>query len=678
MSLRAGTVVGTLVMSVLGGCSDVAEPTLGRVEIQVVPAIDTLMVHDTTRAVLSGFDQDGRSYPAGPVSWQSSNPAVVGIDTAGLVEARGAGTAFIVAAVGALADSLQVVVAGTRHTRAITASEVWSLEGAPHLVSGVVNAGGPGGVTVTIEPGALVLFDSAAGLSFGVTGTGSLMARGDAAAPIVMRGVRPTAAAASWRGLTFRGRVQSELRHVTLSGCGGPRNDEQPLACVVAGHRFLGSDPTVLIDHLTIDDAAGAGIVLQGGSRFAPGSAHLSVRDVRGHVATVPVTTAGDFPLGGAFSGNDVDEIVLIGGTIRQSVTWQGPGPRWFLEEPVIIEGPDAPVLTVTPGVTMRFASYGGFVVGKGAPGGVRIGAAGAAPVTLTTTHQNSWAGIAFGPYATPSSVAETVFENCGSFSTAGYGQGCVLLVGNFFGTGPAPVLENVTIRGAVGVGVGAVGGGRFGDGSRGLVITETVGSPGTPISFYRSSVGSVPPGSYTGNTLDAIWIRDVAITRSERWRNHGVPYMLIDGLLVGHWVNPILTLDPGVVLRFAPGAYASIGQHAPGGLRAIGLDGAPVVFSGQLDFPGAWMGIVIGPQADASTLLERVTVDFAGGDDGQAAAGIRVARDLGSIIRSSLISRSAGCGIARMGTDPWVTDFTTPALGNTFQDNAGPNQCGP
>jgi hypothetical protein len=30
------------------------------------------------------------------------------------------------------------------------------------------------------------------------------------------------------------------------------------------------------------------------------------------------------------------------------------------------------------------------------------------------------------------------------------------------------------------------------------------------------------------------------------------------------------------------------------------------------------------------------------------------------------------------MSGTPWTTNFTAAQLGNTFQDNVGPNQCGP
>ncbi len=679
-AVKVSIVRSTLFTFAVVSCSDsgTEPPRLGRLEVHLDRPASSLLIHDTVRARLLGFDQSGHPYPAGPVTWRSSDPSVVQVDAEGLVEGVGPGSATIVARVGVLADSLRLPVAGTLHNTPITTSELWTLAGAPHVVRGTVSVGGAAGVVVTIEPGVAVLFADGAGLTFGLGATGSLVASGSPTAPIELRGAGTTSTPGSWIGLTLRGVNQSVLRNVTLSGCGGARSDEQPTACVVLGHRFLGSDPTVLVENVTVQDAAAAAIILQGESRFAAGSTSLSVHNVRGLVASLPAAAVADFPLGGSFAGNDLNEIRVLNDTIRTSATWGDPGVPWHVLEPVLIEGAQGPVLTIPAGLSMRFAFGGGFVVGRGAPGGVRIGSAGAAPVSLVSSDENGWAGVVFWPSALPSSISEATLDNCGSYQDSPDGHGCVVMAGNFFGTGPAPVLENVTIRRGIWAGVAMVGSGRFGEGSHNVVITKTSGSPGTPVYVRGSSPSSIPPGRYTGNALDAIWLSRAEVTTSEVWRNHGVPYRLSEGLLIGHVSAPVLTLEPGVVLQFAPGGLISVGGLAPGGLRAAGLDTAAVVLTGEWEFPGAWGGLEIGPQADPGTLLDRVIVDYAGAAGQPGAAGIRIARDFGEIVRNTLIRRSGGCGITRTSGVPWSTDFTAASLSNTFQDNVGPAQCGP
>jgi hypothetical protein len=51
---------------------------------------------------------------------------------------------------------------------------------------------------------------------------------------------------------------------------------------------------------------------------------------------------------------------------------------------------------------------------------------------------------------------------------------------------------------------------------------------------------------------------------------------------------------------------------------------------------------------------------------------------DLGPISRNSTIRNSATCGVTILNQPPWSTDFTVPALGNSFTNNAGGAVCGP
>lgn len=664
------------------GCSDQSSepPRLDRLEIHLTPDISTLMVNDTTRAQVIGFSQYDVPYPVGPNTWRSSDSLIARVSSAGLVEGRGLGSFFVMVTTGGLTDSLPLTIAGTLHASPITASEVWTLADGPHGVRGEVEVGGPGGATVTIESGVSVLFRSGAGLTFGLNDDGVLVASGSASAPITFRSADTSLAPGFWIGLTFRGAMRSQLHHVALRGCGGTRSDGQPSSCIVLGHPFLGADPTLLVDDVTIDVAGGPGLILQGESRFDSASTLLSVHSVHGPVAMLPAQTAQDFPLGGSFGGNDANEIQLFGDTIKQSAAWANAGVPWTVLGPVLIEGALGPVLTIRAGLSLQMAFGGGFVVGKNLPGGLTIGASGGPAVNLLSTSAPGWSGVVFWPSALPSSIRGAVLDNCGSYNDTGYGQGCIFAIGDFTASagGPAPLLQDLTISHAIDAGLALVGGGQFGAGSGNVVITQTRGSPGTPITTNASSLSSVPPGTYTGNSLDAIWIYTAQVTTSQTWGNHGIPYLFATGLLVEGAANPVLTIDSGATLQFAPGGLLWVGALAPGELHAVGTVTAPIVFTGQYGFAGSWMGVEIGPFAATTTLLDHVIVDDAGADDGQAAAGIRLAQDLGPIVQHTLIRNSAGCGIARMGTSPWVTDFTAAPLGNTFQNNAGADQCGP
>lgn len=661
------------------GCSEsgTGSSSLVRVAILSHASLTAFMVNDTEHLQLVGYDHAGQPYPTGPVVWRSSNTSVMRVDTSGTATGVAVGSATISAAGSGLTDSVAVKVIGTRHRSPITASETWTKAGSPHLVVAQLPVGGPGGVTLTMEAGVEVMFTDTAGLIFGVNGAGLLLAQGSAAATITLHDTSATPNPGGWIGLTFRGNNRSELHHVVVSGCGHARKDDDPVACLVVGHRIPEPDPTLLLDSVLVQLGAGAGVLLQDKARFVSGSAALSVHNMRGHIATLPAGAALLFPLGGTFVGNDTNEVRLSADTLRESATWTSSIP-WAVVGPILIEGPAHPVLTIPAGMTLPFGFGAGFVVGKNAPGGLLIGSAGGPVVDLPSLRGSTWAGVDFYPAALPSAIDDASLEDCGNYNDVLYGQGCVFIIGNFADSAPAPVFENVTIQRATDVGVSAVGGGRFGAGSHDLTISGTGGTIGAPLWFYLSSPSSLPKGTYTGNAQDVAHVYAVDITGDETWHNPGVPYLLSNGLSVGDSADPTLTLDSGVVLQLVPGGGVSIGDLAPGGLRAIGTATAPVTLTGQYVMPGAWMGVSIGAYADTTTQFDHVILDNGGASDGILATGFRVAKDYGPIIRNTLIIHSAGCGITRMTGVPWTTDFTIPALGNTFQSNAGPAQCGP
>src|SRR6267154_5586853 len=102
------------------------------------------------------------------------------------------------------------------HTGPVTSDETWTRAASPHIVRGYVSVSS--GATLTIEPGATVLFDTLSLLTFIRSGT--LRALGTAAQPITMRSLDTVAGPGFWAGLAVRSNTASEMHYVELSGCG--------------------------------------------------------------------------------------------------------------------------------------------------------------------------------------------------------------------------------------------------------------------------------------------------------------------------------------------------------------------------------------------------------------------------------------------------------------------------
>jgi len=638
------------------------------------------MINDS--AQLTAFDGGGNPLPPSSVTWHSSNPAVLSV-SGGLAVGLARGTSRVDVTSGSVTGSLTVSVQGTRHSSPITTDQTWSLATAPHgvkgrlLVSGTL--GGPK-VTLTIEPGVTVIFLNSAGLTFGGSGAGGLAAIGSAAAPITLRGSDSTGTPGKWVGLTFRSADTSRMLHVILTGCGGVRTDSLPSGCVVGMPSPGGSGQALLIDTVIVQSAAVSAVTLGRGAHFAAGSSTLSVQGTRGHIAAVPAGIAAEFPVGGTFFGNDTEFVQITGDTVRTSGTWSAAVP-WEVLDPVLIEGPATPVLKIPAGTTM--AMIGGFVVGKNAAGGLQIGDTAGSPVMLQPIGASLWAGIDFSANAVNSFIANATLKNPGAYNPTRAGSGGLSIAGNYNGgPTPAPVLRNVTIEGAYEWGVGLSNGGTFGVGSANITITGTTQDmnsfTGTPLVVYQSSPGSIPAGHYTGNGWDVIQVLDVTVRQDQDWHQHDVPYLLRGNVTIGDSLaNPVLTLDSGVVLELMNNGL-SVGASAPGAIHAVGTATAPITFRGVSDVPvpGSWGGIQVWYQADSSTVFNHVIVD-AGGAPQPVAGEFVFYVDLGPIIKNAMISHSAGCGIMISGT-PFSTDFTAPALGNSFVSDTLGAQCGP
>src|SRR5437879_9259655 len=145
--------------------------------------------------------------------------------------------------------------------------------------------------------------------------------------------------------------------------------------CLFHGRLSIpGGSPALSIDHVRLQDAAGGAVILQRESRFGAGSEALSVRNVLGHIATLPAGETARFPLAGTFAGIDTSQVRLTHDTLRDSLTWARDIP-WTVLEPVLIKGPHQPVLTIPAGATLL--RNGGFIVARNATGGVQIGTEG-------------------------------------------------------------------------------------------------------------------------------------------------------------------------------------------------------------------------------------------------------------------------------------------------------------
>lgn len=622
--------------------------TIVRVDLAVQPQRPFYPVRDTARGNAKGWFDDGTS--VGHANWRSLDTTVASVDTGGLIHMRGRGITAIEAEIGGKTAQVQVVVRGLLHRSiTISADEIWQVADTPHVVDGLINVGSPDTTVITIQPGSRVVFRPAAGLAFGGQlwpGPARLIIP-PGGAPVVMEG--DVAGPGTWGGLAFAGPETSELRNVTLHGCG------------VGGNPCIASSASLLVQDVTVAGAPQVALALYA-TGFVAGSGNLTVTGGGGHIAEIVPALAGRWPAGGRYEGNADNTIWIMNGTITDSATWP-VGVPWKLVGQVGVEGPANPVLRLPAAVSLAMGPGASVTVGDNGYGGLVVGDS-AGPVLELAPSGGPWGNLTFADGTTTASLDHVVLRSCGAGS-----EDCIAVTGGS-GYGTRLAVRDVSIQSCRFNGIGFWTLGQFDSTSHDLTVT---GCANAPIAMPADAAASLPSGSYSGNGVDAIVLEWGGVTRDASWRNLGVPYLLLGGLTIDSGFSaPLLTLEPGVELRMGNGTQVSV---LSGALRAVGTAGAPILFTSETPgVPGSWIGVGFDSSVDARSKLDHVEIRDAGANTGVSAA-VRLWTDPGGLVRNTAIIRSAGCGI-ELFAGGWAEDYTAAATGNTFLDIVGPPTC--
>lgn len=129
------------------------------------------------------------------------------------------------------------------------------------------------------------------------------------------------------------------------------------------------------------------------------------------------------------------------------------------------------------------------------------------------------------------------------------------------------------------------------------------------------------------------------------------------------------LIIEPGVKIS----SKGSNAINVSGKIVAKGTEDDPIVLTSANSSPsgGDWDGIVFEDQANAGSVLDHVTISYAGGGGGSAAkAGLTVYGDVAEkriSVTNSTFQHNAKCGVANDHARATFAKFE----GNTFKDNA-------
>lgn len=478
-----------------------------------------------------------------------------------------------------------------QHCGAIRADERWEADRRHRVTCNVEVESG----TLTVAGGATVEFDAGVGLTVGA---------GDVPAALVVDG-----AAA---GVIFVPRDEEAWAGVTLGPSAvGVSLSGLAMRTSTAGLVIDGAE--VLIGSLAIDGASsGCGLTLEGGARLAEGSAGVMVTGAATWAVCAEVTSADSLPVqASGYTGNGRDAVYLKGTQLTAAVTWENLGVPYVLADTVDIGGTAAEpaILTITEGTALRFEGDGALRFSRtGAASALHALGTPAEPVTLDAyeaTTAGYWQGI------DASAGTESVQLVNVTLSAAG-GKTAAIIVED------TPLLaQGLRVERSATAGILLEGSATFAEGSADLSVHESE----IALVVAAAAVPSIPSSGIdlSGNTTEAVKVAGVsAVSTSGEWADLGLPYWIDDNIDINGTADApaLVSLNPGLELRFANGKGIFVGKSGAAGLRVRGTEEAPVTMVPWSAYdPGAWAGVGIYDAAvDSEVVLEHLDLGYAGG----------------------------------------------------------------
>lgn len=450
-----------------------------------------------------------------------------------------------------------------------------------------------------------------------------------------------------------------------------------------------------------------------------PTISDCNISDNGKYPARVFARLVSDVSQNNIFRSNGIQGIEVHGDEIHTSGTWANCDPSGWVYDVignVYIGDPiDSSVVRIAPGVKLRFAQNMGMNVGiywlPNTYGGLMAGGDALEKVIFTAMDTTKrWAGIRFDKFAIGDSC---VLDNCEvSYATnpniiISSSSPCIknCAISKSASSGidvwdySTPMIKNCIISGNKAHGIHCtyhyaspiIEGCKIYDNVQYGVYTES-GSPPShpqitgctiyrngsyPLRIYASDVGLASTANRFGrNGVNGIEVLGDEIHTSGSWAKcfYDWVYDVRGNVYVGDATNiPVLTIAPGVKMRFAQSIGIRIGNYPwmgalNGGLIAGDTLGEKMIFT-ALDTTKRWSGIWFARTNNSeSCRLYNCEVTYGSGYNVQCVAS-------SPLIQNCVISHSGlgiSCGYAQAGNDP-----ISPLFKNcTIRDNTTGISC--
>ena len=569
-------------------------------------------------------------------------------------------------------DITFTTTSGTFVSGIISEDTTWTYVGSPYIVTGDVKVYGASEPTLTIEPGVEVRVDGFYDIIIGNSSlNGRILAQGTESGRIVFTSNQP---ASQWEGIFIykQGTSESILDYVTvenverLNGGGIYIFYSSPTITnsIIQNNNngiFINGESFPIITNTTIANNALSGIYLFGSSATASIS-NTSFTNNGSYPISIEAGSAGNIGAENSASGNGTDAIELRGSTITSDMTLSNASIPYIVTGDISVYGDPEPTLTIEPGLVLKFADTAALIVGSyssSLKGILNAQGTAASPIVFTSINSGlNWNGIYINNHPSVESVLDYVtVENVSNSHVAIFVIQSSPTISNSIiqnnnGTGiyiknsSFPIITNTTIANNTLDGIYLLGS----SATASISNTSFENNGSYSISMEAASAGNLGPGNTaSGNGTDGIELRGSIISSDMTLSNASIPYIATEDISVYGNPEPILTIEPGVTIKFA-GAYdLKIGNASSekGTLIAQGTSSDPIVFTSTDSNSNNWSGIRFYYHPETESVLDHVTVEYAGRNS--TGKGIYI-NNSSPIISNSIIRYSEGYGIYTSG----------------------------
>jgi flagellar hook assembly protein FlgD len=627
------------------------------------------------------------------------------------------------------------MVADTNVSGTISTNTTWTLASSPYIVIGDVSVGSGSTPVLTIQAGVTVKFNSGKALLVGYNSNpAGLQAIGTSNKRITFTANTGSPTAGFWKGIQFYSGTTSTSRiaYATVSYGGDS-------ATYRGGIAIESCSPTV--ENSTVQSNAFAGISVKSGGAIirtstitansgdgisvatpsTPTLNTLTITNNTGFAATIHAKVTLTAASGLTASGNGTNGVQVYLGAyevVDADTTWRNTGIPYVATTTIDVRKPNsgtASTLTIAPGVIVKFNAGTWLQVGYYGStnlGGLQAIGTSSQPITFTANSASPtagfWKGVQFYSGTTATSRI--------AYATVSYGGDPSNYRGGIALEGCSPTIENSTVQSNASAGITLKVSGSptirtstiTANGGIGIIIgigtsptlqTLTISNnTGAALNFHAKVTPTAVSGlTLTGNTTNAaeLWHGSYEyVDINTTWKNIGVPYVvttLIDVRKPNGGTASILTIEPGVILKFNAGTTLQVGWYGsdnPGELQAIGTSTQPITFTANSGSPtaGFWKGVQFYSGTTVTSRIAYATVNY-GGDpssyrggiavegcsptventtvQNNASAGITLKAAGSPIIRTSTITANSGDGIS-IGTPSTPTLNTLTITNNT------------